>query len=138
MDEIFNKMKNGSAAIAPYYAGDYLSMAEINPDLKFIYPEEGTNIFCDSMCVPANSENPEAAMMYINFMLEPAIALANAEYICYASPNTSVIDNDEYTFKDNEILYPDESVTSNTQWFHNLDDKMLSYYEALWVDIKNS
>lgn len=138
MDEVFNKMENNNAIMAPYYAGDYLSMAEINPDLKFIYPEEGTNIFCDSMCVPANSENPEAAMMYINFMLEPAIALANAEYICYASPNTSVIDNDEYTFKDNEILYPDESVTSNTQWFHNLDDKMLSYYEALWVDIKNS
>ncbi len=138
MDEVFNKMENNNAVMAPYYAGDYLSMAEINPSLKFIYPEEGTNIFCDSMCVPENAQNYEAAMMYINFMLEPEIALANAEYLCYASPNIAVIDNDEYSYKGNEILYPDDSVVENTQWFHNLDKEILAYYESLWVEIKNS
>ncbi len=138
MDEVFNKMENNNAAIAPYYAGDYLSMAEVNPDLEFIYPEEGTNIFCDSVCVPANTQNYEAAMMYINFLMEPEIALANAEYLRYASPNTAVLENENYSLRDSDVLYPEASVKSNTQWFHNIDEEILAYYEALWVEIKNS
>ena len=59
MDEIFNKMKNGSAAIAPYYAGDYFTMYDSNEKLGFYYPEEGTNIFVDSMCIPKNANNKE-------------------------------------------------------------------------------
>ena len=136
MDQVFNKMENNNAAFAPYYAGDFLSMAENNPDLAFYYPEEGTNIFCDSVCVPSNAQNYDAAMMYINFLMEPEVALANAEFICYASPNTAVINNDNYTFKGNEVLYP--AKYPKVQWYHNLDPEILSYYEALWVKVKNA
>jgi len=138
MDEVFNKMEGGNAAVAPYYAGDFLSMSENNPDLGFVYPEEGVNVFCDSVCVPANTQNYEAALLYMNFMMEPVVALANAEYICYASPNTAVINNDEYSFKGNEILYPAEDKKPKTQWFHDLDADIVSYYEELWVKIRNS
>lgn len=136
MDQVFNKMENNNAAFAPYYAGDYLSMAENNPDLAFYYPEEGTNIFCDSICVPANTQNYDAAMMYINFLMEPEVALANAEFLCYASPNTSVVNNDNYSLKGNEILYP--TVYPKVQWYHNLDRDILVYYEALWTKVKNA
>ncbi len=136
MDQVFNKMENNNAAFAPYYAGDYLSMAENNPDLAFYYPEEGTNIFCDSVCVPSNTQNYDAAMMYINFLMEPEVALANAEFICYASPNTAVVNNDNYSLKGNEVLYPTEY--PKVQWYHNLDPEILAYYESLWVKVKNS
>ena len=108
MDEIYDKMEIGEAAIAPYYAGDYLTMYDNNEDLAFFYPKEGTNIFVDSICIPNCSKNYEAALMSINFVLEPEIALANAEYICYASPNTSVINTEKYSYYKNEILYPSE------------------------------
>ncbi len=135
MDQVFNKMQGGNAAIAPYYAGDFLTMKDINEDLEFVYPEEGTNIFVDSMCIPSNAKNYEAAMMYINFMLEPEVALANAEYICYASPNTAVINNDDYSLKGNEILYPADDKKPKTQYFHDLDPEIRSYYEKLWEEI---
>ncbi len=135
MDQVFNKMEGGNAAIAPYYAGDYLTMKENNEDLAFVYPKEGTNIFVDSMCIPSNAKNYEAALMYINFMLEPEVALANAEYICYASPNTAVINNDEYSLKGNEILYPSADKKPKTQYFHDLDAEVRSYYEKLWEEI---
>ena len=134
-DEVFNKMETGEAALAPYYAGDYLSMLDINPDLGFVYPEEGVNFFVDAMCVLKGCENKAAAELYINFMLESDVALANAEYICYASPNTQVINNPEYTFYGNEILYPETSVP--TQIFINLSDETLSMMNTLWDEIKN-
>lgn len=136
MDEVFNKMEAGNAAIAPYYAGDYLTMSEINPDLAFVYPKEGTNIFVDSICVPASCENLEAAMMYIDFLLEPEVALANAETICYASPNTTVINNPDYMFAGNEILYPSQEVKANAQYFHNLDAETLKLLNDLWSELK--
>ena len=128
-------MEGGNAAIAPYYAGDFYTMAEHNEDLAFVYPEEGVNIFVDSVCVPNNAQNYEAAMMYINFLMEPEVALANAEYICYASPNTAVVENDNYSFKGDEVLYPSAENKPKTQYFHDLDPAIRTYYEKLWEDI---
>lgn len=136
MDEVYGKMETGEAAIAPYYAGDYLTMVENNPDLKFFYPKEGTNIFIDSICIPKNAKNVEAAMLYINFLLEPDIATANAEYIGYASPNTAVIENEDYYYYQNEILYPSEADMPKVQYYRNIDDKIRIYYETLWVQVK--
>ena len=90
MDEIFNKMKGGSAAIAPYYAGDFFTMYADNDRLAFYYPEGSTNVFVDAMCIPSCTQNYELALAYINFMLTEEVAIENAEYMCYASPNSLV------------------------------------------------
>ena len=136
MDEVYGKMETGEAAIAPYYAGDFLTMYEVNDDLAFVYPKEGTNIFVDAICIPSCCKNYDAAMLYINFLLEPEIALANAEYIGYASPNTTVINNPDYYYYDNEILYPDPENIPITEYYHDLNDDIRYYYENLWIDVK--
>lgn len=136
MDEIYGKMETGEASVAPYYAGDYLTMLDNNEDLGFFYPEEGTNIFVDSVCIPSNAKNYEAALMYINFLLEPDISTANAEYICYASPNTAVIENKDYCYYQNEILYPEKSSITNAQYYHDIDKEIRNYYDTLWSEVK--
>lgn len=136
MDEVYNKMESGSAAIAPYYAGDYLSMVENNEDLCFVYPKEGTNIFVDSVCIPKNAENYEAAMLFINYLLEPEIALANAEFIYYASPNTAVTNNPDYELVGNEYLYPSEEDMPKVQYYHDMDRATREYFDKLWQDVK--
>jgi len=135
MDEMFNKLEGGNAAIGTYYAGDFLTMKENNEDLEFYYPKEGTNVFVDSMCIPTTTQNYEAALMFINFMLEPQVALANAEYIRYATPNTSVLNNDEYSLKDNKYLYPSENEKPIVNYYHDLDVEIRTYYEKLWEEI---
>ncbi len=136
MDEVYGKMETGEASIAPYYAGDYLTMWETNPDLEFFYPKEGTNIFVDSVCILKNAQNYEAALMYINYLLEPQIATANAEYIGYASPNTAVINNKDYYYYGNEILYPTDEDMPLVQYYHDINDEIRRYYENLWIDVK--
>ena len=135
MDEIYGKMETGEAAIGPYYAGDYLTMLENNEDLKFFYPKEGTNIFVDAICIPKSVKNYEAAMLYIDFLLEPEVALNNAEYICYASPNRAVVENPDYSYYKDEILYPEDEEIP-TQYYHDIDPEIRNYYENLWIDLK--
>ena len=73
MDEIFDKMIGGEAAIGVYYSGDAITMIDDNPDLAWVFPEEGSVLSVDCMAVPATSEHKEAAEMFINFMCEPDI-----------------------------------------------------------------
>lgn len=136
MDEVFSKMETGEASIAPYYAGDCLTMMDVNKDLKFFYPEEGTNIFVDSICIPKNAKNVEAALMYINFLLDPDVATANAEYLGYASPNTAVVNNKDYCYYQNEVLYPAETAMPKVQYYHDIDTDTRTYYEKLWSEVK--
>ena len=143
MDEIFNKMENGSAAIAAYYAGDFLSMYENNDDLEFFYPKEGTNLYVDAMCIPKGSENKLIAERYINFMLEEEPAIANAEYTYYASPNRLVYENEEYREYMNEIkddgfekMYDSQSMETATS-YQNLDNDKLVLLNSLWEDLKS-
>ena len=142
MDEIYNKMISGSAAIAPYYAGDFLTMYNDNDKLAFYYPKEGTNIFVDAMCIPASSKNKLIAERYINFMLSEEIAIANAEYTYYASPNTLVTSSPEYieyissVHEDAmDILYSDAAEV-RTQFFKNLPPEKLELLNSLWEELK--
>lgn len=134
MDEVFVKMESGEYALATYYAGDYELMVENNPDLGFALPKEGVNTFYDAMCIPSASQNKKGAEAFINFMMEPEIALANAEYIYYATPNKAVLENDEYSLADSEAVYP-ENLT-NAQEFHNLPIDTLQYMNTLWMKVK--
>lgn len=136
MDEVFNKMENGEAALAPYYAGDFLTMVENNEDLAFVYPKEGTNVFVDAMCIPTCATNPEAAEMFINYMLDVDIATANAEYICYASPNDAVRNNPDYALYGDEYLYPDADTVVPTEYYHNLPAETKALYNDLWSELK--
>ncbi|MDO4154166.1 MAG: spermidine/putrescine ABC transporter substrate-binding protein [Clostridia bacterium] len=134
MDEVFNLMESGDYAFATYYAGDYELMAESNPDLDFAFPKEGVNTFYDAMCIPVGSQNKRGAEAFINFMMEPEIALANAEYIYYATPNKAVIENDAYSLIDSEAVYPEDA--PNAQPFHNLPTDTLQYMNTLWMKVK--
>ncbi len=142
MDEIFNKMENGSAAIAAYYAGDYLSMYESNEDLEFFYPSEGTNLYIDAMCIPKSSQNKTIAERYINFMLTEEAAIANAEYTYYASPNRLVRENQDYINYMNEIkedgyekMYGTDGIKTSS--YENLDAKELLLLNELWEELKS-
>lgn len=144
MDEIFTKMESGEAAISAYYTGDFLTMYGNNEDLAFVYPKEGTNIFVDAMAIPKGAINKEAAELYINFMLDPFISQANAEFICYASPNTEVINNEEYIAYLSE-LHPDaykllygSDENYKTQYFKNLPSETLEIMNNHWEELKTN
>ncbi len=92
MDEIFQKLEGGNAAVGVYYAGDYLTMLENNEDLRFVVPEEGSNWFMDAMCVLKEAPHYEEAMAWINFIASTEANLANMDYIWYASPNREALE----------------------------------------------
>lgn len=139
MDEIFDKMGAGDALIAPYYAGDALTIMEENDALNFVVPKSGTNLFVDAMCIPTSSKQKEAAEMYINFMCEPDIAYSNIEYICYSTPHSAAFEMLDDEVKESPITYPDEDfIAENTTVFVNLSDETNRLMQDLWTEMKSA
>ena len=143
MDEIFGKMEGGNAAIAMYYAGDYLTMLENNEDLAFVVPEEGSNWFVDAMCVLKSSQHKDEAMEWINFIASTECNLANMDYIWYASPNAEALEEypayyeEEYDEPLDEEIYnimaaPPE-VLDRCELYINLPQDTLKFYNDLWT-----
>ena len=151
-DEIFNKMTTASAAIAPYYAGDYLTMAAQEEALSFYYPAEGTNFFVDAFCILKNAREPEVAKEYINFMLMEEAGTANALYIGYACPN-NLVKNSE-TYKNEladylgedayDILYGTEPDLINAEYmkkygvayYKMFSEEIQAHVNTLWEGLK--
>ena len=141
MDEIYNMMETGEAAIGAYYAGDYFTMLDNQADtvdLQFYYPEN-TNLFVDAMCIPKCAQNKDLAEQYINFMLSDDAAIANAEYIYYASPHANVYNSEIYKEDMGEeaiaILYPenfDFHANYDANCYKDLPADTKDYINTLW------
>ena len=145
MDEIFGKMEGGNAAIAMYYAGDYLTMLENNEDLAFVVPDEGSNWFVDAMCVLKSSQHKAEAYEWINFIASTDSNLANMDYIWYASPNAEALAEypayyeEQYGEPLDEEIYnimaiPDEE-RERCEIYVNLPQETLKFYDKLWTQL---
>jgi len=132
MDETKDKMIAGEAALALVYAGDAVYCIDYNEDLKYVIPKEGSNIFYDAMCIPANCTNQEGAEAFINFMCRPDIAARNADYIGYSSPSS--IAREQMEDGQNPTAYPDLSQHNNLEAFSTMGDQN-KLYDKVWTEV---
>ena len=145
MDQVFQKMEGANAAIATYYAGDYLSMLDNNEDLAYVIPKEGANWFVDAMCVLKDAPHYDSAMEWINFIASTDANLANMDYIGYASPNTEALEQypawyqNEYGEELDPELYavmaaPAE-VLERCEMYVVLPPETRALYNDLWIQL---
>ncbi len=135
MDMVFSELEGSQAAIAPYYAGDIYTMMSNNEDLAYRLPEEGSNLFVDSMCIPTCAKNKDGAEKFINFMLEAEVAKANAEYIGYSTPNKAAFDILSEEMKQNELIYPPQEYLDKCYTFANLSEEVYTYMQEKFIDV---
>ena len=144
-DEVFQKMEGGNAAIATYYAGDYISMLENNEDLAFVIPKEGSNWFVDAMLMIKDAPHRREGHMWINFIASTDANLANMYEIGYASPNTEALERypDYYLEQEGEeldrslyeIMAAPPETLARCEAYENLPPETLNLYKSLWTQL---
>ena len=138
MDEIFAIMQNEEAWIAPYYAGDCLTMMGENDNLDFYLPEDqGFNLFIDAMCIPTCAKEKEAAELFINFLCEPEIAGANMDWICYGTPLSAAKEFIDPETVNDPVTYPDNEILANGSSYAYLPEETTRYVESLFMEVRN-
>ena len=138
MDQIFDAMENEEAWIAPYYAGDYLTMVEENPDLAFYRPTaQGYNMFIDAMCIPTCCQEKEAAEAFINFLCSSEISSANMAFLGYSVPSTAAKELMDPEIANSDVAYPDADTLATGTSFNYLPEETSRYMESLFMEVRN-
>jgi spermidine/putrescine-binding protein len=137
IDQVRDKMIGNEAAIGVIYSGEALFTQKENPDLVFVIPKEGTNVWIDSWVITKNSKNPENAEKFIDFMCRDDIALMNFEYVTYSTPNVAaweLIEDGELRYS--EIAFPKLEEYENLETFQYLGPEGDELYNRLWKEVK--
>ena len=139
VDQVRDKMIGGEAAIGVIYSGEAIFTQRENPDLEYVVPKEGSNVWIDGWVIPKNYRNKENAEAFINFMCRPEIALKNFEYITYSTPNAAaralITDED---IKNSSVAFPDKSVLDRCLTYRYLGEEMESLYIDKWNEVKSN
>ena len=136
-DEVIDGMMNGYKDIAVVYSGDAAVVLDENEDMSFYMPNQGTNIWCDAMVIPANAENPKLAHEFINYMLTYEAAFDNTETVGYTSPNAEVFEemtSSEDLYADNAAYLP-RSGYEKDEMFHD-NQVLMRELSKLWIKVK--
>ena len=137
VDQVRDKMIGGEAAIGVIYSGEAIYTQKENPDLVYVIPEEGTNVWIDSWVILKNAPNKENAEKFIDFMCREDIALMNFEYITYSTPNVAARELiEDETIKNSEIAFPDLSQYDNLETYVYLGEDGDYLYNELWKEVK--
>lgn len=137
VDETKDLMVAGEAALALVWSGDALYATEKNENLAYCVPEDGSNIWIDGMCIPKESKNQEAAMLFIDFMCRPEIAYKNQQYIYYSTPVAEVVNMYTDEEKNNLTLNPTQDIVDRCEFFLDISEHN-ALYESMWMEIKQA
>ena len=139
VDQVRDKMIGNEAAIGVIYSGEAIYTQRENPDLEYVIPKEGTNVWIDSWVIPKNAQNKENAEIFIDYMCRPEIALKNFEFITYSTPNEAARDLiEEEDIKNSEIAFPDLSKYTGLETYHYLGVEGDEKYSNIWKQIKSA
>lgn len=138
VDQVRDKMIGNEAAIGVIYSGEALYTKAENPDLEYVIPKEGSNLWIDSWIIPKNAKHKENAEKFIDFLCRPEIAKMNFDYITYSIPNSAgraLIEED--WLRESKIAFPDAEDLTNCETFHFLGDENDAIYNQLWREVKS-
>ena len=138
IDQVRDKMIGNEAAIGVIYSGEAIYTQLENPNLEYVIPKEGSNVWIDSWVIPKNAKHKENAEDFINFLCRPDIAKMNFDYITYSTPNTAARELiEDPAIRNSKIAFPDASELERCETFQFLGDKNDAIYNKLWREIKS-
>lgn len=139
IDEVRDKMIGNEAALGVIYSGEAIFTQRENPDLEYVIPKEGTNVWIDNWVISKDSENPENAEKFINFMCRPDIALMNFDYITYSTPNDAaraLIEDDD--IRNSTIAFPNLNDYSDLETYNYIGTDGDELYNNKYKEVKSS
>lgn len=103
-------LANGTVVIQTLFNGDALFLRQYEPAIEFVYPEEGPNVFVDYFAIPRVAKHKALAYRFLDFINQPEMALKNALYVKFATPNNAARDQAPADYRNDPVIFPDAAV----------------------------
>lgn len=136
-DSARDLLADGSAAIGVVWNGEYQYTKDLNEDVEFIVPKEGSEFFIDSWVIPKDSANKANAEAWINYLCKAEVAAKNFDYLYYTTPNEAALEiiEDKEALA-NESIFPSDETLSRCESLRMLDPEATELYSKYWKDVK--
>lgn len=134
-DDIKMELINGNAAMGVVYSGDAVYCISENPDLAYVVPKEGSNVWFDNIIIPKTSQHTAEAEKFINFLCDAKVAAQNSDYIGYSTPNAAALALMGSDYIDDPTYNPPQDVLDRCQIYHDLGDFVKVFSDA-WTKVK--
>lgn len=135
-DEIKMLIAGEEAAIGVVWSGDAADMMWENENLDYVVPEEGSNLWFDTMVIPKTARNVEGAHKFINFLLDAEVGAQNTDYVGYSTPNKASMELLDEEVVTDERFYPPPEIREKLEVYDNLGKEMLGVYNELYLQFK--
>ncbi|MBB97780.1 MAG: spermidine/putrescine ABC transporter substrate-binding protein PotF [Rhodobacteraceae bacterium] len=141
--EYINALANGDICVAVGWSGDVLQArdraAEADNGVEIAYNAfaEGSQMWFDQMAIPVDAPNPDAAHVFLNFIMDPENMAAASNYVYYANGNKA---SQEFLVEDvigDPAIYPDEATLENLYTTTPYEPKVQRVVTRLWTKIKS-
>ena len=137
-DSARDLLADGSAVIGVVWNGEYSYTIDLNENVEFVVPKEGSEFFIDSWVLSKDAANKENAEKWINFLTRADIAAKNFEYLYYTTPNKAakeLIDREDLA---NEAIFPTEETINRCDSLRKLDSNATDLYSKYWKKVKSN
>ncbi len=136
-DSARDLLANGSAAVGVVWNGEYIYTKELNEDVEFVVPEEGSEFFIDSWIIPKDAPNKEKAEAWINFLCKAEVAAKNFDYLYYTTPNEAALELIDEEYLNEKAVFPDEETVERCESLITLDPDTTKLYSDYWKKVKS-
>lgn len=138
VDQVRDKMIGGEAALGVIYSGEVLYTQRENPNLEYVIPKEGSNVWIDGWCITKNARHKANAEKWINFLARKDIAVKNFEYVTYTTPNLKAQQLiKDPKIKNSDVAFPDDATLSRCKTYSYLGQKADIMYNDYWKKVKS-
>ncbi len=130
-----NKVVAGELAAAVVYNGDAVRALAEKPNLAYVVPAEGSNIWVDNMLITSQAPNRDGAHAFINYVLEAKVAAQISNFNRYATPVKTALPFITPEDLKNAAIYPDAATVKTLEGLDDVDKDTRLYNEA-WTAVK--
>lgn len=135
-DAVSSMLIDEDATIGMAWNGDLYRSKKENPQLEFIFPHDGFEIWVDNFALLKDSPHKDNAYLFLNFLMRPEIAKEVSLSINYSTANLSARKLMPADIKNHPALYPSYEVLKRGEFQTYMNDSTTALYERYWEQLK--
>ncbi len=136
--EVRDQLVSGDVLAAHMWNTTAQQAMDASQQIGFVYPDEGYAVYPDCSVILRESKRPDLAHQFINFLLRPGIAAANALAARTTTTNAGARQLFPPDFRDNPTLYPSPNVVARGEWAKTVEPAAQRLRDRLWTEIKSA
>ncbi|MFD3420677.1 ABC transporter substrate-binding protein [Streptomyces decoyicus] len=138
-NDYIKDLDSGDVLAAQAYSGDVIQLQADNPDIEFVVPQEGAELWAESLLIPNLAEHKRNAERLIDYYYRPEVAAELAAWVNYVCPVpaarevlASSKDKERAALAEDPLIFPDDAMRKRLAIARDITSKERTEFAKEW------